>query len=124
MHRNTGEVALNQELVKFVSTERALNEDNDLVELEAVQEFVQLAVLLRLTELNVVLLETVESELGVIIHVDLERVPHELLADRSDFLRERSAKHHNLLVSRGRTEDFLDVTAHVYAESHGQQLCT
>lgn len=115
MHRNTREVTLDQKLVKLVSTERALDEDDDLVKLEAVQEFVQLAVLLRLTELNVILLETVESEFGVVIHVDLERVPHELLANRPNLLRERSAEHHNLLVSRSRTENFLDVTAHVYS---------
>lgn len=111
---DTGEVALAQELVELVGTLGALNEDDDLVELQVVQQVVQLAVLLLLAELDVVLLETVKGELGVVIHIDLERVAHELLADRANFLGEGSAEHHNLLVGRSSTEDLLDITAHVW----------
>lgn len=114
VHRNTGEVTLAQELVQFICSESALHKDNNLVELKVVQEFVQLPVLLRFAELDVVLLKTVEGELGVVIHVDLERVPHELLANGSDVLRESGAKHHNLLVGGSSTEDLLNVAAHVY----------
>lgn len=113
MNRNTGEVTLAQKLVQLVRTERALHKDDNLVELEAVQQFVELPVLLGLAQLNEVLLKTVEGKLSVIVHVDLKRVPHELLADRSDILRKRSAEHHNLLVGRGSTENLLDVAAHV-----------
>lgn len=113
VHRNTGELTLAQELVQLVRTNCALDEDDNLVELEAVQKFVQLTVLLRFTELDVVLLKTVESKLGVVVHIDFKRVPHELLANGPDVLRERCAKHHDLLVGGGRTENLLDVTAHV-----------
>lgn len=110
---DTGEVALAQQLVQLVSTQGALDEDNDLVELQVIKKLVQLAVLLVLAELDVVLLETVQGELGVVIDVDLERVAHELLADGADLLGQGGAEHHNLLVGGGGTEDLLDVTAHV-----------
>ena len=113
MNCNAGEVALAQQLVQLVGTYGALDEDDHLVELEAVQQLVKLPVLLRLAELDVVLLQSVQGELRVIVDVHLQRVPHELLANRSDLLRERRAEHHHLLVGRGRPEDLLDVTAHV-----------
>ena len=83
---DTGEVALAQKLVKLGGTEGALDEDDDLVELQLVEEVVELAVLLGLTELDVVLLETVEGELGLVVNVDLQRVTHELLADGAGLL--------------------------------------
>jgi len=43
-----------------------------LVELEVVQELVQLPVLLLLLKLQVVLLETVKGQLGLVIDVNLE----------------------------------------------------
>jgi hypothetical protein len=46
----------------------------DLVELERVEELVELAVLLLLLELDVVLLQTVQRELGLVIDVDLKRL--------------------------------------------------
>lgn len=121
MNCNTGEVALPQESVQLVCTKRALDEDDDLVELQAVQELVQLPVLLRLAELDVVLLKTVKRELRVIVHVNLKRVPHELLANRSDVLRQGGTEHHNLLVGRGRAEDLLDIAAHIFEGC--QHLC-
>lgn len=113
MNRDTREVALAQQFVQLVSTERALDEDDDLVKCEAVQKFVELAVLFRFAELDVVLLETVQGELGVIIDVDFQRVSHELLANGTDLLREGSAEHHDLLISGGGTENLLDIAAHV-----------
>jgi hypothetical protein len=47
----------------------------DLVELEVVQKLVELPVLFLLLELEVVLLETVEGQLGLVIDVDLEWLP-------------------------------------------------
>ena len=41
-------------------------------------------------------------------------IRHELLARNADFLGECGAEHHDLLVMRGYTENFLDVTTHVY----------
>jgi len=46
--------------------------ETHLVELEAVQQIVELSVLLALGELDKVLLKTVQSQLGLIIDVDLE----------------------------------------------------
>lgn len=110
---DTGEVALAQKLIKLGGTESALDKDDDLVELELVEQVVELAVLLALTDLEVVLLETVKSELGLVVNVDLERVLHELLADGPGLLCKGGGKHHDLLLSRGRAEDLLDIATHV-----------
>lgn len=110
---DTGEVALAQQLVQLVGTLSALDEDDNLVELEVVQKLIQLAVLLLFVELDVVLLQAVEGELGIIIDIDLQRVAHELLADGTNLLGEGGTEHHNLLVGGSCTEDFLDITAHV-----------
>lgn len=114
VNSDTGEVAFAEKLVEFVGTEGALNEDDDLVELQAVEKLVELSVLLRLVQLDIVLLKTVEGQLGVIVHVDLKRVSHELLANRSDLLRQGSAEHHDLLVSWGGAENLLDVGSHIW----------
>lgn len=115
MNSDTGEVALAQKLVELGGTESALDEDDDLVEFQLVEEVVELAVLLGLAKLDVVLLETVESELGLVINVNLQRITHELLADGAGLLRECGREHHNLLLCWGSTEDFLDIAAHVYS---------
>lgn len=115
MDSDTGEVALAQKLVELGGTESALDEDDDLVELQLVEEIVELAVLLSLTKLDVVLLKTVEGELGLVVDVDLQRVTHELLADGTGLLREGGREHHNLLLCWGSTEDFLDIATHVYS---------
>ena len=111
--RNTGEVALAQQLVQFIGTLSALDENDNLVELEVVQKLVQLAVLLLLVQLDVVLLQTVKGELSIIVDVDLQRVTHKLLADGADLLGESGTEHHDLLVGGGGAENFLDVTAHI-----------
>jgi hypothetical protein len=87
MHSDAGEVAFTEDLVEFGGSESALDEDDDLVELESVKEVAQFSILLSLAEFDVVLLETVECKLGLIIDIDLERISHELLANGSDFLR-------------------------------------
>lgn len=46
----------------------------DLVELEVVEQVVELSVLLLLLELEEVLLQTVQGELGLVVDVDLERL--------------------------------------------------
>lgn len=111
---NRGEVALAQQLVKLVGASGALDEDDDLVELKVVEQVVQLAVLLLLIKLDVVLLEAVQSEFGVLVHIVLGRVLHELAADGLDVLGERGRKHHDLLVRGGGTEDVLNISAHIY----------
>ena len=115
MNCDTREVAVSKDFVEFCGSESALNEDDDLVELDRIQQLVQLSVLLLFAELNVILLKAVKSELCLgAINVDLERVLHEFLADWTDLLGERSAKHHDLLLGRRSSENILDVAAHVY----------
>lgn len=113
MDSNTGEVALPQKLVQLVGTESAFDKDNDLVELQGVKKVTEFAIFLLFAQLDVVLLETVESELCVVVNVHLEGITHELLANRSDFLRESGTEHHNLLLRRGGAKNFLNITTHV-----------
>lgn len=110
---DTGEVALLQQLVELLSAGNRLDKDADLVELEGIQEVVELAVLLDLGDSDVILLETVEGELGLVIDVNLERVLHELLAGDTGVLAQGSREHHNLLVVGGGPENLLDVAAHI-----------
>lgn len=114
MDSDRGEVALAQELVELGGPKRALDEDDDLVELEVVEQLVQLPVLLPLLERDVVLLKTVEGQLGVFVDVVLRRVLHELPADRLDLVREGGREHHDLLLLRGGPEDLLDITTHIF----------
>lgn len=86
MDSSAGEVALAKELVELSASKGGADEDDDLIELEAVKQIVELAVLLALVKLHVVLLETVQSQLLLVVDVDLKRVLHELLADHADFL--------------------------------------
>lgn len=113
MNGDRREVALSEKLVKLSGADSAAHKDDDLVELEIIQELVELAVLLLLFQLNVVLLETVKGELGVLIDVVLGRVLHELSADRLDFLGKGGREHHHLLLLRSSTENILHISAHV-----------
>lgn len=67
-----GEVALLEKGVELGCALDRLDKDTDLVELEVVEEVVELAVLLAFLELEVVLLETMEGELGLVVDVDFQ----------------------------------------------------
>lgn len=82
---DAGEVAFAKYFVQLGGSESALDEDDNLIELECVEEIIQLAVLLPFAKLDKVLLEAVKCELGLVVNVDLERVAHEFLADGSNF---------------------------------------
>lgn len=110
---NTGEVALAKKLVKLVGADCALDEDNDLVEFKLIEQIIELTVLLAFADLQVVLLKTVESELGLIIDVDFKGVLHEFLANWSRLLGKSGGEHHDLLLCGGSTEDLLNIAAHV-----------
>ena len=71
MYADAWEVALREEPVELIAAGDLGDEDHDLVELEDVKEVVELAVLLGLSKLDVVLLEAVEGQLGVVIDIDL-----------------------------------------------------
>ncbi len=124
VHGDTWEVALAQKAIKLRSTHSALDEDDDLVVVELIEDVVETTVLLRLAELDVVLLQTVEGELGLVIDVDLQRVLHELLADRAGGGGERGRKHHDLFLGWRGTEDLLNVAAHVWQRSQYLGSCT
>ena len=107
-----GEVALLQQLVELDGALDRLDEDDNLVKLEHIKKVVELSVLFGFGKLDVVQLKAVESELGVIIDVDLHRILAELSADGSDFRAEGGAEHHHLLLMGRHSEDLLDITAH------------
>lgn len=111
--RDGWEVALAEQLVKLRCADGALDEYNDLVELQVIKQLVELAVLLALFERHEVLLKTVQCQLGVFVDVVLGRVLHELAADGLDLVGKRGAEHHDLLLLRGGPENLLDVTTHV-----------
>jgi len=86
MNRNTWEIAFVQKSIKLSGSDSALDENDDLVELKLVQELVKLSVLLLFLKFDVILLETVESEFGFIIDINLKRRLHKLLANRANLL--------------------------------------
>lgn len=116
---NAGEVALRQQSIQLGCSLGALDKNDDLVELQLIEEVVQLPVLLPLLKLYVVLLETVEGELGLVVHVNLEGRLHKLFADGSNFLGESGGKHHDLLLLRSSTEDLLHVATHICLQTFG-----
>ena len=61
-----------------------LNKDDDLVELKLVDEVHQLGDLIALLKLYVVLAETVQSQLRLVLNQDFSRVAHELAASDLD----------------------------------------
>ena len=46
-----------------------------MVEVEGVEQVVELAVLARLGELDVVLLQTVQCQLALVVHINLQGLP-------------------------------------------------
>ena len=81
MNGDRGEVVLPEDGVKHLSTLYTLHENDHLVELQRVEEVDQLLDLLLLLDLQVVLLETMEGQLGLVVNEDLELVAHELATD-------------------------------------------
>ena len=87
----------------------------DLIEFEGIKEIVEAAIFLLLRQVDVVLLKSVESELCLIVHIDLEGVliGAEAAAYRANFLAQSGRKHHDLLVVGCVGKDLLNVTAHI-----------
>ena len=71
MHGHRREVAFAQKTVKLGGTDSALDEDDHLIVVKLIKDVVQSAILLLLAELDVVLLETVQGKLGLVVDVDL-----------------------------------------------------
>ena len=86
VHCNTWEIAFAKQLVEFGGPNGALDEDDDLVKLKIIEEIIELSVLLAFAESDRVLLKTVQGKFGLIVHKDLEWMPHELSTDGADVL--------------------------------------
>ena len=82
VNANGREVALDEELVELVRPLHRLHKDHDLVKLERVQQVVQLPVLFRLGQVDVVLLQSVKRELRLVVDKDLDRLRERTRAGR------------------------------------------
>jgi hypothetical protein len=71
MDGGTGEVALIEETVEFSGSGDTLDKNDHLVEIQGVKEVVEFTILLVFVEHDVMLDQTMEGELGFIVHVDL-----------------------------------------------------
>lgn len=107
------EFLLLDNLVQLLGIVLLVGEDDDLVELEVVEQVDQLHDLLLLVQLHVVLLQTVQVQLRFVIDVELKRILHEHLADIFGLLRERSRKHHHLLLVLYAHENLLHLGSHI-----------
>lgn len=67
------EVLIDQELSQRYASLHTFHEDHDLIKLQNVEQIDQFLVLLAVLQLHVVLLETVQSEFGL-VHVHLDRL--------------------------------------------------
>jgi len=68
VYTDGGEVLFTEELCEGHTSLYCTHEDNNLVELKQIQEIKQLSILLTLLEFDIVLLETVQSQLCLIIY--------------------------------------------------------
>jgi hypothetical protein len=72
MQAGAREIAHHQESVELYGPFHLAAENHDLVELQSIQQVIELSVLLRLCELDVVLLQTVQSQLVLLVNIDFE----------------------------------------------------
>lgn len=72
-----GEVLLLQECRERDAPLHGFDEDNDLVEFERVEQVEELSVLFVLLDLDVVLLKTVEGQLGFVVDEDFHGLQRE-----------------------------------------------
>jgi hypothetical protein len=141
MNTNGRKVTFYQQLVQFNGTSHGSDKDTNLIEFQRIQQIIQFAILFIFLQLDIMLLETVKRQFGFVINVNFQRlfvvnvwnvetipnvkgrdirkrihwayILHKFLADRSDFLAQRGAEHHDLLVMGRRTKDFLYVPSHI-----------
>jgi len=103
-----------EDLSQFYGVGHSLNKDDDLVKIECVDEIRQLGVLFVLLELHVVLLETMEGQLALVLDKNFSSITHELPAGELNVTGEGGGEHHDLLGVRGIFEDLLDVGPHAH----------
>ena len=114
VHGLGGKGLLVEDLSQFYGVGHSLNKDDDLVKIECVDEIRQLGVLFVLLELHVVLLETMEGQLALVLDKNFSSITHELPAGELNVTGEGGGEHHDLLGVRGIFEDLLDVGPHAY----------
>lgn len=83
---NGWEVAVDQNVVQLRAADSTPNKDNDLVERKGVKQVIELPILLGFAELDVVLVETMKGQLGLVVHEQLGGVLHEFSANRANLL--------------------------------------
>ena len=101
-------------MVKHLCSVNALNEDNNLVEMQRVEQVNKFLDFLLFLDLDEILLETVKSEFALVIDEDLEGVDHELATYVLNFLGHCCREHHHLLLGRSGLEDRLHIASHIY----------
>jgi hypothetical protein len=101
-----------EHLCEHVSVLDGLDEDDDLVKLQLVKQIHKFGNFLFVVEQNVVLLQTMECQLGFVFDQDFGRVAHKLTASQLNITREGGGEHHDLFVVRSLLENLLDVTSH------------
>lgn len=74
MNTNGREIALDQQFVQLNSTRHRLHKHAHLIELQRIQQIIQLSIFLILLQLEVVLLQSMQRQLCLVIHVDLKRL--------------------------------------------------
>lgn len=84
MDRDGGEVVLFEDFIKLDSKLDTLHKDDHLVEHEGVEQVGELSDFLVFLQFDIVLLESVQGELALVVNEDLEWVLHELPADLLD----------------------------------------
>ena len=91
MNSDGWEILFDEKLGQGHTTLHGLDEDHDLVELQCVGEVVQPPVLHLLID-PCVLRQSVEHKLRLLVHADLVRVLHELLAEGPGLEGDRRAE--------------------------------
>ena len=81
-----GDSVLVEHLVEFDGVVHLAHENDDLVELQLIDQIHELADLVALIEADVVLAETVQGELALVLDEDLGGVAHELATCELDLV--------------------------------------
>lgn len=114
MDRDRREIVLSQNFIKFDCILNALDKDYNLIEHERVKQLSELSDLLIIFKLDIVLLESVKSQLALVIYEDFKLVLHKLSADVFHVVRHGCREHHDLLLVRCLLENLLNISSHIY----------
>ena len=109
-----GDSILVEDLVQLDGVLNVAHKNDDLVELKVIDQVHQFGDFGLLIKAHVVLGQTVQCELALLLNQDFCGVTHELAACQLDFVRKSGREHHDLLAVGSLLEDLLDVTAHIY----------